>query len=315
MNNSQTKKVIILGGGAVGSVIAAALSRNTGIRLSLIGRKPHIDIINKNGLRISGVTEEISLIRCHDDITASLDHTLVILTTKATDLHDTLEGIGPFIRPSTLFLALQNGLGISEIILNHPEAVIHPRQLYRGIVGFGATFLEAGSIRFWGGKLIVEERFSGTPFHEIFAGTIIQYHATSSIDKRIWRKVIVNSIYNPLSVFLKTDNKTISGEEMNPIKRNLLAEGVAVAKSEGIDPEISLDQINRVVSSGNITSMFQDHLKGRKSEIEYINGAIAAIGEKNGIPTPINRFITELIRSIEYIHENNLEASVLQGNR
>lgn len=315
MENSAIKKVFVLGGGAVGSVIAAALSHNPDIQIKLIGRKHHVEAIKKNGLKISGEMEKVYHFSCDQTIHSLLDDTLVILATKATDLGCSLEEISPYIRPSTLFLALQNGLGISDIILKNDKLNITGNRLYRGIVGFGATLLEPGFIRFFGGKLTVEELFSDTPYGNIFSNTTIKFHTTSDIKKRIWQKVIINSIYNPLSVLLKTDNKSISLEELDPIKQCLLDEGQAVAISEGIDPEINLSQINKVISSGNITSMLQDHLKGKESEIDFINGAITKTGIKNHIPTPINQFVTHMIKSIEYIRHNHLEFSSPGSNR
>jgi len=57
--------------------------------------------------------------------------------------------------------------------------------------------------------------------------------------------------------------------------------------------------VNRFVTSDNITSMLQDFRRGRRSEIDFINGAIAAAGRKHGIPTPVNEFVTALIHALE----------------
>ena len=95
--------------------------------------------------------------------------------------------------------------------------------------------------------------------------------------------MIINSIYNPLSVILRVRNQVIASQALNSIKEGLLKEGMAVARSEGVELEFDLETLNRIVSSRNITSMLQDYLKGKPTEIEFINGAIIRIAKKNKI--------------------------------
>jgi 2-dehydropantoate 2-reductase len=302
------KRVIILGGGAIGSILAAAISQKPDVNLKMIGRKGHITRINTHGLEIGGQLEEKEKfkIHCFETIDFSLDHTLVIFAAKATDLQSSIKQILETIDNTTQFLIIQNGLGIEEIILNNSESKVISENLFRGIVGFGATFLDNGKVNYWQGKFIVEKRFAESPYSDIFNHTFLQFFFTGNIKKLVWKKVIINSIYNPLSVILKVRNNVIAEERFNKIKEELLKEGIMVALSEGINPGIDLHTLNKIVSSNNITSMLQDHLKGKPGEIEFINGAIVKIGEKNNIKTPVNDYIVHLIKAIEFIRKENL---------
>ncbi len=304
----RKKKVVVLGGGAVGSILAAAVSQKPGVNLKMIGRKEHITRINNHGLEIGGQLKEKEKfkINCFEKIDFSLDHTLVIFATKATDLKSSIKQVLEYIDNTTQFLIIQNGLGIEEIVLNNSESKVIPENLSRGIVGFGATFLDSGIIDYWEGKFIVEKRFAESLYNDIFNNTFLQFFFTGNIKRLIWKKVIINSIYNPLSVILKARNNVIAGERLNKIKEELIKEGTLVALSEGIDPGIDLHTLNKIVSSDNITSMLQDHLKGKPGEIEFINGAIVKTGEKNNIKTPVNNFIVHLIKAIEFIRKENL---------
>ena len=127
----------------------------------MIGRKEHITRINNHGLEIGGQLKEKGKFRinCFETIDFSLDHTLVIFATKATDLKSSLKQILEYIDYTTQFLIIQNGLGIEEIILNNSGSKFIPENLFRGIVGFGGTFLDNGIINYWEGKFIVEKRF------------------------------------------------------------------------------------------------------------------------------------------------------------
>jgi len=304
----RKKRVIVLGGGSVGSILAAAVSQKPDVNLKMIGRKEHITRINNRGLEIGGQLKEKEKFRinCFEKIDFSLDDTLVIFATKATDLKSSIKQILEYIDYTTQFLIIQNGLGIEEIILNNSGSKLISENLFRGIVGFGGTFLDNGIINYWEGKFIVEKRFAESLYNDIFNNTFLQFFFTSNIKKVIWKKVIINSIYNPLSVILKVRNNVIAEERLNKIKEELIKEGTLVALSEGIDPGIDLDTLNKNVSSNNITSMLQDHLKGTPGEIEFLNGAIVKTGEKNNIKTPVNNFIVHLIKAIEFIRKENL---------
>jgi 2-dehydropantoate 2-reductase len=304
----RKKRVIVLGGGAVGSILAAAISQKPDVNLKMIGRKEHITTINNHGLEIGGQlkVKEKFKIHCFETIDFSLDHTLVIFAAKATDLQSSIKQVLEYIDNTTQFLVIQNGLGIEEIILDNSGSKVIPEHLFRGIVGFGATFLDNGKVDYWKGKFFVEKRFAESQYNDIFNHTFLQFFFTGNIKKLVWKKVIINSIYNPLSVILKVKNNVIAEDRLNGIKEELLKEGVMVALSEGIDPGIDLPTLNHIVSSNNITSMLQDHLKGKPGEIEFINGAIVNTGKKNNIKTPVNDYIAHLIRAIEFVRKENL---------
>ena len=302
----EIKKVIVLGGGAVGSVLAAALSEKTDIHLNLIGRKKHVQQINNHGLEINDQKKRIFKFKCRESIKFSLKNTLVILAIKATGLADSVKQILPFIETSTIFFLAQNGLGIESILLKNSEAKITDRQIFRGIVGFGSTFFSPGIVQYFSGKLIIDHRFLGSPYANVFEDTFLTTYFSSNMENLIWKKAIINSIYNPLSVILKVKNHVIAEEGLNPIKRGLLSEGLAVCRSLGINLQMDLEKLNEIVSSHNITSMLQDFFKGKPSEIDFINGAISRLGKKQNIPTPINDFIFNVIKAKEMVNQYNL---------
>jgi 2-dehydropantoate 2-reductase len=82
-----------------------------------------------------------------------------------------------------------------------------------------------------------------------------------------------------------------------------VAEAVAVARAMGVrlPDEAPLDRVRQVceATSSNQSSMLQDILKGRPSEIDVINGAVVRKGAENGVPTPVNQMLTQLIKALE----------------
>jgi 2-dehydropantoate 2-reductase len=304
------KKVIILGAGAVGSILGAALSQNPEVEVTLIGRKDHMDHINKEGLEISGSINRTFYLNCLETLDFKLYKTLVVFTTKATDLKLSLKRILPLIHSTTQFLLTQNGLDVEDLFYQISQQKIKPEYVHRGIVGFGATFFVPGKVEYYEGKLILDNKFSASVFGGIFQNSFLPAFFSTNMQKLIWKKAIINSIYNPLSVILNIRNSVIAKENLNPIKEALLSEGTAVALSEGIEPGIDLEAVNNLVSSDNITSMLQDYKKGKHSEIDFINGAIARIGNKNNINTPTNDLIVNLIKALQFIKTENLAAKI-----
>jgi 2-dehydropantoate 2-reductase len=90
----------------------------------------------------------------------------------------------------------------------------------------------------------------------------------------------------------------VAEERFDALKSPILAEGVAVAAAEGVELKMNAAFVNRFVSSDNITSMLQDYRRGRPGEIDFLNGAIAALGKKHGIPTPVNAYMAAIIKAL-----------------
>ena len=301
MSDLEKREITILGGGAIGSTIAAALSIQSNLNLKLIARKNHIQVIKKKGLQVSGKISRKFQIQAQEEINYSLHNSLLIVTVKATALQSSLKKIKKHIDNSTAILLLQNGYGILEEALLALDKTIDHQKIFIGISEIGATFLKSGQISFWGGEIKIANKFKNTPYFDIFTNTFIPLKFSSDIHNDIWYKLIINSLVNPLSVLLRTKNNIIADSRFNELKSALLKEGLAVAAAEGFKIDISMETINKFISSENISSMLQDHLKGKKSEIDYINGAIGRLAKKHNLQVPVNTTITSIIKALEIV--------------
>lgn len=308
------KKVVIFGAGAVGSVIAAALAEIPGLDLTLIGRKPHVRQISKQGLRLKGAMNKTYAINSWERLDFKLGRGLIIFTVKATDLNEAMSAATGYLCQSTRVLFLQNGLGIKELVKKKWENQNWFSNIFFGIVAFGAIFLQPGIVEYFGGKLLIEHSFAKTAFYSRFQDSFLPVHLSQKIEQRIWKKAITNSIFNPLSVLLRVRNRVIIQDLLDPVKKALIEEGTEVARQEGINPGIDLDQINAFPTAGNMTSMLQDFLKGKPTEIDFINGAISELGKKNNIKTPVNDLLVNLIKAAEHIKKQGLFVDLDQDN-
>ncbi|MCU0235616.1 MAG: 2-dehydropantoate 2-reductase [Acidobacteria bacterium] len=304
MKGEANKRVVILGGGAIGSVLAAALGQKQGQETILVGRREHVRAIRERGLKVDGMFAQPVQLDAREAIDLALDDTLIVVTVKAGDLQAALRAIVPLLRPTTVLLLLQNGHGIRELALEALRGTpARPENVFIGIVAMGVTFVAPGEVRCFGGNIRVEPAFAATPFFGLLQGLPIRVDASRDIRRDLWTKLLVNAVINPLSVVLQGHNRLVAEERFDPLKAPILAEGCSVAAAAGVSLKIDAAFVNRFVTSDNITSMLQDFRRGRPTEIDFINGAIAAAGKKHGIPTPANEYLVALIHALETLRK------------
>ena len=300
MQGKANKRVVILGGGAIGSVLAAALARKPGQETVLIGRRDHVQAIREHGLKVDGMFDGPLRFEARERIDLPLDDTLLVVTVKAVALAASLRELARFLRPTTAVLLLQNGLGIKELALAAlRDTPALAENVFIGIVAMGVTFIAPGEVRCFGGGVRVEPAFAATPFFDLLLGLPVKVEASRDIGRDLWTKLLVNSVINPLSVLLQGHNRLVAEARFDALKEPILAEGRAVAAAAGVALQIDAAFVNRFVTSDNITSMLQDFRRQRPSEIDFINGALVALGNQHRIPTPVNAFVVELIKALE----------------
>jgi len=296
--------IVVLGAGAIGSLFGGLLSKKNNVLL--IGRKQHIRAINKNGLKLIGKTNITVKIPATDSInkvTSSPD--LLILTVKAYDTETAIKEAKSVINSNTIVFSLQNGLGNIDII----EKVVNSKQVIAGITTHGAVFSKPGAISHTGkGTTIVGEMYGEKSERAITIATLfneagIETAVSNDIIKEIWTKAIVNSSINPLTTLFQCNNGYLL---KNPILKNIVtkvcSESTTVANAEGfhLPDDDMLQQTDEVIRNTfeNYSSMLQSIQKGKKTEIESINGKLVDIGKQYGIKTAMNELLFYVITSI-----------------
>lgn len=288
-------KIIILGAGGIGSLVGALLSKHEDVLL--IGRQSHVDEINKNGLVVEGYINENFKVKAETKISNIDDGTLIILTTKAVDNEKTLNEIKHLIKKDTIILCLQNGLGNENQIRRMVNCTV-----VRGITTSGATFIESGRVRCSNiGDIYLENSEVSENICGILNKADLKAEVSKDIKQQIWKKLIVNCSINPLTAILKVKNGELL--KFQDLVRSIIKELVEVAEKEGF--MFSENEVFKIVmnvikdSAENQSSMLQDVLKGRKTEIDYLNGAVVELGKKYGITCPINDGLVNMIKSLE----------------
>mgnify|MGYP001584429924 CR=1 FL=1 len=290
-------KVIILGAGAIGSLYGAKLSKSNDA--ILVARKRHADIINKRGLKITGFENKTYRLRAATKINKIEKDTLIILTTKVYDSEKAIKQIKKQLRKDTVILCLQNGYGSEEVV----KKIIGKKCLVlRGITAVGTSFLKPGTIKMNNvGYTAIEKSWKSKEIAENFSECGLKAYVSKNIKEDIWKKLFMNCVLNPITGIFKIKNYKIADKKLKPLRDEIIKECIAVAKKDGFKFSFKSVEsiIGRVRKSKNYSSMYQDLLKGKRTEIDYLNGAVVKLGKKYGVKCPVNESLVRMIRFLE----------------
>jgi len=305
-------KVAVLGAGAMGSLFGGLLAE-AGNQVTLIDIwKEHVDAINTKGLKI----DETKGVKTVKEVKATTDPSqvdpveLLIVFVKSTVTEVALESAKSIVGDNTTIITLQNGLGNIEQI----EKVVGKGRIIAGVTSHGSTLLGPGCIRHAGRGDTYLGEIDGritkrlNRIAEVFNRAGIKCRVETDILSLIWSKLIINVGINALTAITGLKNGDIvKYPEAEEILEQAVEEAVRVAQSRGIklqydDPVAHTKEVCRLTAQ-NRSSMLQDVLNMRKTEIEMINGAVVREGEKVGIPTPVNRVLTNLVVTIQKTYD------------
>lgn len=298
-------KVAIIGAGALGTLVGGLLIKSgEEVWLYNPSFREHTEFMRNHGLTIEKGKEKYRLkVRATWDIQEVRRADLVGIFVKAYDTHKAIKEALPLISPETLVMSLQNGLGnIDEIAKYIPKS-----QIVRGITSLGATLVGPGHVRWagWGDTLVgqisnqKDEKLDKVI--NIFNRAGMKTHPMEEVEEYVWKKLLINAGINPLTALFDIKNgKLLDLQNLMEIMHSTVREGVKVANRLGIsiDSDEMIKEMEKVcrLTSENISSMLQDVRKGKRTEIDYINGAIVREGKKKGVSTPVNLILTLLVK-------------------
>jgi len=301
-------KIAIVGAGAMGSVYAGLLGA-AGHEVWAIDTWPeHIDAIRAAGLRVEGASGDRT-VRLHatTDAREAGPCDLVIIATKAMHVAQAAESAKNLLGPDTVVLSIQNGLGGPDTA----AAVLGRERVAVGVVGgFGASIKAPGHVHHNGWELVRLGEFSGpvTPrverVAEVWRSGGFRVKCFDDIDQLVWEKLICNVCYSgTCTVTERTILEVIEDADTWEIAAGCAKEAFAVAQARGVRLDFH-DPVGYVRAFGMKIpharpSMLLDHIAGRASEIDAINGAIPPAARAVGLSAPYNEVISGLVRAKE----------------
>ena len=289
--------IIVLGAGAIGSVYAVKMAERHPV--TVVGRRDHVDAITSQGLRLIGRETVTARVDAVTRVEAIAPGTIVLLTTKVNASEAALAPIADLVRDDTVIVCVQNGLDSEGIA----RRAVHGRCLVlRAITQFGAIFQSPGVVNFTAsGYTLLEDGPRSAALAAMLTACGLDGRVAPDIKTEIWRKLIYNCVINPITAITGSGVGGIADPRLDPLKQLVIDECLAVARTEGVSFEIDfLSTIAEVFgASRTIASMRQDLMRGRPTEIDHMNGAVAALGRRAGIECPVNAALTAIITAMD----------------
>lgn len=319
-------KVLIYGAGAIGSFLGYLLSEGElegevegGIspvveNVALLGRPGHIQRIRERGLEVFLAEGESPLFirfrHCFVDLDelAESDFApdLVMVCVKT----HSLTGVLREIRRSGLlegklkdaeFVLFMNGMG------NRERFDLPQDRVFEGIISVGVVFSEDGKIELKGRGRAVFESAVGEDAKRLIKARLEEKGFTAEFAEDFksqqWKKLFANAVINPITALTREKNGIVLSSHLAPVVERIVRECVAVAGKEGhrFDELEVIEFVHTVASmtAANTSSMLQDVLRGRRSEIDSINGYVLDRAAEQGIAAPANETLYALVKAIE----------------
>jgi 2-dehydropantoate 2-reductase len=302
-------QIAILGGaGAMGSVFGGHLAEAGNTVVLIDVWQEGVAALNAEGVRIEDKSGDVRTIR----VGATTDPTeigpvdLVMVFVKCYHTESAVRAAAPLIGPDTIVLTLQNGWGNAPRI----SAIVGAARVLVGLTYHSATLLGPGRAQHSGRGMTFVGELDGRisdrlrRVGEMFAAAGLDVTPTDNVLKEIWSKLALNVCTLPTSALLRFyAGQLVEHSGTLDLMRALLREVIAVANAQ----DIALDEAERWEAitgllkraTGAKSSMLQDVEKGRRTEIDVINGAIVDAGGRLGIPTPYNNTMVWLVKSLE----------------
>lgn len=289
--------IIILGAGAIGSVYGAKLS--TFHDVTLIGGQSHVDAIQRDGLVMQGNTTGTFALPAFTDLPHIEPGTLILLTTKVNNNAAAVAPIVAKLPADVTIVCVQNGLYSENIV---KELVGGRALVLRAITQVGGVLVRPGVVdNTVVGYTLLESHDQSPAIAALLTEAGLDGRIIPDIKKEMWRKAVFNCVINPTTALIGSEVGGIVDPRLNGLKQQIIDECLAVAKADGVSfDEDFIALIDRVFAGARtIASMRQDLMKGRKTEIDHMNGAVADLGQKYGIATPVNAAMATMIRYLE----------------
>jgi 2-dehydropantoate 2-reductase len=321
-------RVAVVGAGAVGSYFGGMLARS-GVPVTLIARAAHVEAIRANKLFIDAVTfQERVAVNASTEISAARDADVVLFCVKMTDTEEAARSLAQYLTPNAIVVSLQNGVD------NVPRIrAASGIDALAAVVYIAAAMPEPGHVKHSGaGSLAVGEQVDRTladreladgnrpskssappaagagraeRIAALFTAANVPCRVSPDIEADMWSKFVMNCAGNAVTGITQISYTSLAHSAITPdIFRLVIGETVAVARAAGVKlPEV--DYVSeglkflQGVGAGATSSTAQDLGRGKRTEIDSLNGYVARRGKELGIATPANLVLFALVKLLE----------------
>lgn len=295
-------RIVVVGAGAVGGYFGGMLAR-AGAPVVMIARQAFAESVKKSGLFLDTVQfQDRVQVETATEISAAKGADYVLFCVKTIDTAEASKELAKYVSASTTVASLQNGVNNAEEIRNASGI-----DALSAVVYVAAAMPSPGHVKHLGrGDLVVGPQNERTEkFAALCEKAKVPCRITENIEGELWAKLVWNCALNAVSGLGRvTYGEMIASDDAKKVIEAAVYEVLAVARAKNIlppgleDPKTALAGSFKIAEqmSGTRSSTAQDMARGKRTEIESLNGYVAKLGAALGVPTPVNHTLYTLVK-------------------
>lgn len=305
MAEQNWPRVAVVGAGAVGGYFGGMLAR-AGAPVVMIGRAAFVEVVKKNGLFLDAVQFKESVrVEASTELNDVRGAEMVLFCVKTTDNAATASALAPLLAPGALVVSMQNGVDNAEQI-----RAASGIDALSAVVYVAASVPEPGRVKHVGrGDLVIGPRNAQTErIASVFERAGVGCRISDNIAGELWTKLTWNCALNAVSALGRAKYGQIAASaDARKVVETLVYEVLAVAKAADVrppgfeDPQVALAGSFKIATqmAEALSSTAQDMNRGKRTEIDSLNGYISRRGAELGVPTPVNHALYALVKLVE----------------
>jgi len=298
-------RVAVVGAGAVGCYFGGMLAR-AGVPVVLIGRPALAEAVRRNGLFLDCLTfQEHVNAEVSTELSAAKGADIVLFCVKTLDTETAAKQLAPHLKPEAIVVSMQNGVDNAER-MRHAAGI----DAISSAVYVAAAVPEPGRVKHSGrGDLVIGPRTArAARVAALFETAGVRCPITDNIATELWTKLVWNCAGNAISALGRVNyGQLAAAEYAHPLLEMVVAETLAVARAAGVEipslaePKAAIAGAMKLLKQmGPATSSTaQDLARGKRTEIDSLNGYVSRKGAQLGVPTPVNYTLYTLVKLAE----------------
>jgi 2-dehydropantoate 2-reductase len=302
---SDWPRIAVVGAGAVGGYFGGMLAR-AGAPVVMIGRPAFVEAVKKTGLLLDTLHFKDSVhVEAATQPDAAQGAEIVLFCVKTVDTQATARALAPLLTANAIVVSMQNGVDNAEQI--RAASGLHA---LGAVVYVAASVPQPGTVKHVGrGDLVVGPRNARTErVAALFERAGVPCRISENIEGELWTKLIWNCALNAVSALGRAKYGQIAAsDDARKVVETLVYEVLAVTRAAHIqppgleDPKAALAGAFKIATqmSEALSSTGQDMMRGKRTEIDSLNGYIARRGAELGVPTPVNHALYTLVKLAE----------------
>lgn len=297
-------RIVIMGTGGTGGYYGAALAR-AGHDVTFVARGAHLEAIRTNGLRITGQEEfQVNSVRAMAGLQGEPPAEVILFAVKTYDTDAGAELIRPVVGPNTMVLPIQNGVES----LDRLDQLLGPGRTVGGLCRISAEIAAPGVIKLSStfkevilGETDGQESVRTWAFAQALRSADVPCKVTPNIRSELWQKfAFITALSGVTGAARQPIGPIRSCPEAFALFGDVVTEAVQVAVAAGVPlaPDLpgALVRFAEGLPQGMKASLLVDLERGRRTEVESLQGALSRLGRRYGVPTPTTDVLYALIK-------------------